>query len=149
MLQAFSFLLEKEFSQVNLFCERNLNPQVFITAIPALYDQKQSLDLPKSRKYLNLLKSRLPLKYVFLKTSEPNNTEGVDQETVRSGTIFRAGIPALTLCFWQTTHLPGFVSLHVISIEDGNAYFPLFLKGTQNKHHSKGASILHVYLAIW
>lgn len=46
--------------------------------------------LPKSKKYLNLFKSLLTLKSVFLETSEPENTEGADQEMANSEAGMRA-----------------------------------------------------------
>lgn len=100
----------------------------------------------KSRKYLNLFNSILTLKCVFLKISEPENIEGIDQEMVSSEAIIRAGNHWLSLCLKQIIHLPGGASLSIIWKEDGNAWFTLFLKGTQSKQSVRW---LHYCMLFW
>lgn len=134
MLQASPSLLEREFPHVNLLCERNLHPQIFITTIPALsYQKLLKFGFSKSRKYLNLFKSLLTLKCAFLKPPEPDNIDGANQEMARSEAITRTGIYSLTLQFKQITLLPGFTSFYTFWTDDGDTCFALFFQGTQNR----------------
>jgi hypothetical protein len=65
------------------------------------------LPIPKSRKIFKSISNNLTLKFVFLNTSEPENSEGANQDMLRSEAIMKAGIHSLFFVLSKSPALLG------------------------------------------